>query len=139
MIRTQETAYYMLASIVGKKIDIYPHIGESGFTLDNCSLDKKDQHDYFLRTNREIINFIDRDFRDSINKSSWSSFKTWLYENQELFQLGSDGVFRGVIFTHSNFLNSICQLTEGLLPNNQGLVTSLFFENDMPKFTRIYL
>lgn len=139
MIRAQETAYYMLASHVGKKITIYPHIGESGFTLDNISLEKKDQIEYFFKTNREIINFLDQDFRDSENKSCWPSFLKWLHSNRDLFSKGSDGVLRAVIFSHSNFLNSVFPLDEGILPNNQGLITGPFCLDDKPKFTRLYL
>jgi hypothetical protein len=139
MIRAQETAYYMLALPTRKKITIYPHIGESGFTLDNISLEKTDQYDYFGKTNRDIINFIGLDFRDSENKSCWPSFVKWLQLNRDLFAKGSDGVFRGVIFSHSNFLNSVFPFEEGILPNNQGLITTLFPENESPSFTRLYL
>jgi len=136
MIRAQETAFYMLGT---KKIDVYPHIGEPGLTLDNIGLDKMLQIAYFNTTNREIINFLGIDFRDSFNKSCWLSFLLWLQENRELLQKGSDGVFRAVIFTHSHFLHSLSPQPDGLLPNNQGLITSVFSAEEKPNFRRLFI
>ena len=55
MIRTQETAFYMLAEKIEKPINIFPHIGEKGMGIDNIGLGKERQCEIISKQNLKII------------------------------------------------------------------------------------
>ena len=111
MIRTQETAYYMLAEKVEMPINIFPHIGEKGMSLDNIGYPRIKQREIIHERNPKIIELLnkgkdERGRQNILNKSSWVDFINWTVKNLDLFECGSDGVYRAVIFTHSDFLRS---------------------------------
>jgi hypothetical protein len=111
MLRTQETAFYMLAEKIEKPINIFPHIGEKGMSLDNIGYPKEIQRQILLKHDLKIIEFLDkgideRNRQNLLNKSCWNTFIEWSVKNIDLFECGSDGVYRAIIFTHSDFLRS---------------------------------
>jgi len=127
MIRTQETAYYMLAEKVNMPINIFPHIGEKGFSIDNIGYPRMKQREIINERNPKIIEFLDkgkdeRGRQNFLNKSCWVDFINWTVKNLDLFECGSDGIYRAVIFTHSDFLRS-----QFKLPNEErGGLNSVF-------------
>jgi len=115
MIRTQETAFYMLADKLEKPINIFPHIGEKGMSLDNIGYPKEIQKKIILQNNSKIIKLLEkgndeRGRQNILNKSSWYDFIEWSVKNLDLFECDSDGVYRAVIFTHSDFLRNVFKL-----------------------------
>lgn len=108
MIRAQQTAYYMIASVTGLPIHIFPHIGEKGFTLDNVALPVMIQEKIIGRQNPTALGSLKRGHSDTIlTKSNWLKFIEWATQNLDCFGLGIDVTYRAVIFTHSNFLKSV--------------------------------
>jgi len=115
MIRTQETAYYMLAEKVEMPINIFPHIGEKGMSLDNIGYPRMKQREIIHERNSKIIELLDkgRDERgrqNFLNKSCWVDFINWTVKNLDLFECGSDVIYRAIIFTHSDFLRCLFKL-----------------------------
>lgn len=122
MIRTQETAYYMIAN--GAPIHIIPHVGEAGVTADNYSLPKDKQREIIGRRNPKILDSLDsgidsREKQTYFGKSNWSEFMKWANNNLDKFGKGDDQVYRAVIFTHSHFLENSFKL--GHSKNNSGI------------------
>jgi len=135
MIRTQETAYYMLAEKIEKPINIFPHIGEKGISIDNIGLGKVRQYEIISNQNPKIIELLDkgvdkRDRQNILNKSCWNTFIEWAVKNLDLFECGSDGVYRAVIFTHSDFLRSVFKLPEDQRGDNNSLFHIVFNTKD---------
>ena len=121
MIRTQETAYYMLAKYTGKKINISPHIGEVGLSTDNFSLPVEKQREIIKNRNPDILKSLGKDAREKqtiAGKSNWELFMKWATRNLDFFTKGSDGVYRAVIFTHGIFLKTSFKLKEKINNNN---------------------
>jgi len=121
MIRAQETAYYMTHK---KSINIIPHVGESGLSVDNFAFSKEKQREIISKRNPNIIKSLDNgsDFREVqtiTGKSNWSKFLNWAIKNPKCFAKGSDGVYRGIIFTHSHFLQNSFQSDK--IKNNNGI------------------
>jgi broad specificity phosphatase PhoE len=122
MIRTQETAYYM----VGRPINIIPHIAEDGITLDNYSLSKDAQRKIIGERNPNILASLDkgidsREKQTMKDKSNWNTFLKWAEKNPGSFGKGSDNVYRAVIFTHSKFLQNSLGLSKAdKVKNNNG-------------------
>jgi hypothetical protein len=119
MIRTQETAYYMTQ----KPINIVPHIAESGIGLDNFALTKEKQRAIIGKRNPKILEYLDKgiDSREKQNirdKSSWTAFLKWANNNPKSFSIGSDNIYRAVIFTHSHFLVNTLGLKNKVKNNN---------------------
>ena len=109
MIRTQETAYYMLAKPLGtpNSITIMPYIGEPGAGYDNWAFPREKQLKIMEGRNPDILNYFGDDKSEKQllgNKSNPSWFINWVTRNSGLFEQGSDGYYRAVIFTHSIFL-----------------------------------
>jgi len=124
MIRSQETAYYMTK----QPINVVPHVAEDGITLDNFALTKEKQRTIIGRRNPKILENLDKgiDSREKqtlTKKSSWSAFLKWADNNPGSFSIGSDGVYRAVIFTHSHFLVVSLGLKTKVKNNNGYFVT----------------
>jgi hypothetical protein len=112
---SQETAFYMLADKLEKPINIFPHIGEKGMSLDNIGYPKEIQKKIILQNNSKIIKLLEkgndeRGRQNILNKSSWYDFIEWSIKNLDLFECCSDGIYRAVIFTHSDFLRTVFKL-----------------------------
>ena len=136
MIRAQETAFHMLASVVDKPISIFPHIGEVGITYDNYSLPREEQRKLLKKPiNAGILEKLEKDIDSrepqTLNtKSDFPSFIDWversnvaLIPRSQPYVEGSprsantnstasvinseDEPYRLVIFTHGRFLRSI--------------------------------
>jgi broad specificity phosphatase PhoE len=124
MIRTQETAYYMTK----KPINIVPHVAEDGITLDNFAFTKEKQRGIMGGRNPKILEYLDKgiDSREKQTfkeKSSWTAFLKWAENNPKSFSIGSDGVYRAVVFTHSHFLINTLGLKNRVKNNNGYIVT----------------
>jgi len=124
MIRAQETAYYMTK----QPINVVPHVAEDGITLDNFALTKEKQRAIIGGRNPKILENLDKgiDSREKQTlkkKSSWSAFLKWADNNPESFSIGSDGVYRAIIFTHSHFLVVSLGLKTKVKNNNGYFVT----------------
>jgi hypothetical protein len=115
MIRTQQTAYHMLAKSTKKPIHIFPHIGEKINVRCNIPLSPKEQASIL---ESEIVEQIGIDVRGNVDKhhrSNFSQFLTWVHGLNEkelgtFFGVGDlkgTPVYRAVIFTHGLFLKSI--------------------------------
>jgi hypothetical protein len=139
MIRTQETAYYMLSEKNGKSINIFPHIGEKGIGIDNIGFGKEKQFKIISKQNSKIIEFLnkgvdERGKQNILNKSCWNTFIEWSVKNLDLFECGSDGVYRAVIFTHSDFLRSVFKLPEDQRGNYNSVFNTMFEISDYNQF-----
>jgi broad specificity phosphatase PhoE len=135
MIRTQETAFYMLADKIQKPINIFPHIGEKGMSLDNIGYPKEIQKKIILENNSKIIELLEkgndeRRRQNILNKSSWNDFIEWSVKNLDLFECSSDGVYRAVIFTHSDFLRGNFKLPNDERGNYNSLYHVVFNTKD---------
>ena len=107
-----------------KSINIIPHVGESGLSVDNFAFSKEKQREIISKRNPNIIKSFDNgsDFREAqtiTGKSNWSKFLNWAIKNPKCFAKGSDGVYRGIIFTHSHFLQNSFQSDK--IKNNNGI------------------
>ena len=139
MIRTQETAFYMLAEKTEKPINIFPHIGEKGIGIDNIGYGKEKQREIISTQNLKIIEFLDkgvdeRGRQNILNKSCWNTFIEWAVKNLDLFECGSDGVYRAIIFTHSDFLRSVFKLPEDQRGDFNSVYNTMFEISDYNKF-----
>jgi len=115
LMRSQMTAFYMLAVHEHMPINIMPFVGERGYSPDNLAFTKEKQlqvyKDESLPDIAELIS-LGKDARDKqgwVNKSNFPSFIEWARQNLEFFGQGPDGVYRAIIFTHSQFLQSAFQ------------------------------
>jgi broad specificity phosphatase PhoE len=121
MIRTQETAYYMLAKYTGKKINISPHIAEAGLTSDNFALPLEKQREVIKGRNPDILKSLGKDAREkqtNSGKSNWDLFIPWAINHLDFFNKGSDGIYRAVIFTHAHFLKNSFKSKEKINNND---------------------
>lgn len=141
MIRAQETAFYMLSSGLDLPIHVLPHIGETGFTLDNYSLDQEAQIEIMKKRNSSVIMNLARGLDGRLeqtfwNKSNYELFTKWATKHLDFFTLGSDGRYRAVIFTHSNFLKTAFNMDKKI-DNNEAIYT--VFNSDLETKTYTYL
>jgi len=125
MIRAQETAYYMTK----KPINVVPHVAEDGITLDNFAFTKEKQRVIIGGRNPKILECLDKgiDSREKQTlkeKSSWPAFLKWAENNPESFSIGSDNVYRALIFTHSHFMVKSLGL-KNRVKNNNGYSISI--------------
>jgi len=110
LMRTQETAYYMIAKETGRPINIIPHISEKSLGPTNIAFSKDIQLEMIGKKNPDIPRFLtsnskdDRNHENFFSKSSWENFINWINSNVDFFEKGSDGIYRGIIFTHALFL-----------------------------------
>jgi len=116
LMRTQETAYYMLMEgNDALKYSIFRHVAEEGVGANNSPMDPEPQKDALEKRIPTIRDRIRRDFRgqtDLRHKSNWSMFLEWIvdmaqYDRDVLFHKTetADGtVYRAVLFTHGNFM-----------------------------------
>ena len=106
MIRAQQTAYYMLAQTLQKKIYIMPHIGEKGMGEDNTPITRYQHHlvEKIVEPFSKFVH-IPKNFGKIKQINTIDSFKDWVQrEGFQYFGKGNDNVYRAVIFTHSHFL-----------------------------------
>lgn len=127
MIRAQETAYYMIASTFGKPINVMAHIGEAGLSKDNYSLPVAEQVKILMDRQPGIVKLLlkghdGREPQNMWDKANFEKFLTWAEGHPEYFELGSDGHFRAVIFTHSHFLKHAFHMPT-VLANNDAIHT----------------
>ena len=135
MIRAQQTSYHMLASILEKPINVMAHICEAGFSLDNYAYPVDKQREILEDKSPGISKLLSAglDGRMSHNiwdKSNFDKFLKWASLNPEHFELGSDGRYRAVIFTHSHFLKSAFHMDD-LINNNNAIHTVIDTANDI--------
>lgn len=133
MIRAQQTAYHMLASILEKPINIMAHICETGLSLDNQAY-PVDKQRIILETKSPGVGKLlsagldGRENHTIWDKSDFGKFLTWAVLNPEYFALGSDGRYRAVIFTHSHFLMKAFNM-DNLINNNNAIHTVIDTNN----------
>jgi hypothetical protein len=133
MIRAQQTAYHMLASTLEKPINVMAHICETGVSLDNHAYDIDKQREILEMKSPGIGKLLDagldgRMSHNIWNKSDFGKFLTWASLNPEYFELGSDGHYRAVIFTHSHFLLKAFNMDK-ILNNNNAVHTVIDTDN----------
>jgi len=124
MIRTQETAYYMLAKPLNavNSINIFPHISEAGSGYDNWAFPREKQLKIMGSRNPDILNYfgVDKSKKQSLSdKSSINMFINWAEHNPSIFAKGNDGYYRAVVFTHSIFLRK--WFGPSKIKNNNGI------------------
>ena len=115
LLRTQETAYYMLAQQTNKKINIAPFIAERGIKYNNFTLPKNEQDTILNNIDSEIVKYInkEKDYRKEqniITKSHPEMFFDWANKNLNFFEKGDDNIYRAVIFTHGGFIDYIFKI-----------------------------
>lgn len=126
LMRTQETAYFMLAKHINKEINVAPHIAERSHEYTNFSLHKEEQ-EKFLDTVDPGINKLlkrgkdNRDIQDIRTKSYHQMFYHWANLNLNFFKKGSDGIYRAVVFTHGGFIDT----TFKVAPENNDIVHTI--------------
>ena len=99
LMRTQETAYYMLSKRTGKKINIMPHIAEVGINSSNIAVSKEEQLKFIPKS------AFENDWQNEqtiLNKDKHIYFLKWLNDHINRFEnaKGDDNIYRFVIFTH---------------------------------------
>lgn len=113
MIRAQQTAFYMLK----KPFIVMPFISETGKTYDNIPIsDKAVQVKKMESFSPGISSFIlenESTLQTNSNKADFQEFKNWAkgpgitYFGHTPVELGGDGIYRAVLFTHSSYLKHI--------------------------------
>jgi hypothetical protein len=136
MIRAQQTAYHMLASVLEKPINIMAHICETGLSLDNQAYPIEKQRNILEEKSPGIGKLLDAGLDGRMShtiwdKSNFNKFLTWAELNPEYFELGSDGHYRAVIFTHSHFLMRAFNM-ENLINNNNAIHAVIDTNNKSP-------
>jgi hypothetical protein len=131
----------MLSSTLDLPINVLPHIGETGFTLDNYSLEQETQIDIMKKRNSAVITNLARGLDGRLeqtfwNKSNYELFTKWVTTHLDFFKLGSDGRYRAVIFTHSNFLKTAFKMDKKI-DNNEAIHT--VFNSDLETRTYTYI
>ena len=115
LIRTQETAYFMLAQQTNKKIYVAPHIAERNISYNNMTLPINEQHEILNNIDTEIVKHIDsekdaRKEQNLLTKSYPEMFFNWANKNLNFFEKGDDDINRAVIFTHGGFIEYIFKI-----------------------------
>jgi broad specificity phosphatase PhoE len=131
MIRTQQTAYYMLMENTDLKYSIFPHIAEQGRGYDNFPFAQEKQKEFINKLNPDITPRIEHDARgitDASHKSNWDMFLTWIHtmsdmERSKFFHKTEKGVYRAVVFTHGHFINHNLNLEN--VQNNDVIFTRI--------------
>ena len=133
LMRTQLTAFWQLARYTAghlqKPIHVFPHICEPGRSWDNIPFDTQKQRS--IIKSREILELLDdgNDYRDQQTRETQSNmllFLKFLGTNPSVFSAGTDGIRRGVIFTHSHFLKKIFSLPTNDNIMNNGFIYTKF-------------
>lgn len=122
LLRAQETAWYSLGKPSGKSVNIVPFVAE--VPPDAGPRHRNAQREILAQRNAAVLKSSGLDFRipcsatdaspcDNVNDgtshgSSFSSFLSWLAEEpsrgSRWLVSGSDGILRGVLFTHGQFM-----------------------------------
>ena len=105
LMRTHQTAYYMIAKDTGKKINIIPHIAEHGMGAGDIARSKERQIEILTGKGSQIVNCYGQDWRNEqtiFNKDDKRYFFNWINNNLDKINesRGTDGVYRLLIFTH---------------------------------------
>ena len=133
LMRTQLTAFWQLARYTAghlqKPIHVFPHICEPGRSWDNIPFDSQKQKS--IIKSREILEQLDdgNDYRDQQTRETQSNmllFLKFLGRNPNVFSIDTDGVRRGVVFTHSHFLKKNFQLPTNDNIMNNGFIYTKF-------------
>lgn len=140
LLRAQETAYYMLGKHKkDKPINVMPYLGEimtPPFTYqfpDNIPQSAENQMEIL----KDLTNppfFKGKDEREEPYAPNFQNFLEWAKTHLEWFTKGHDNIYRAIIFTHSNLLQSgfpskhlvnppLKPLHKDKLDNNDFLVT----------------
>lgn len=136
LMRTQLTAFWQLARYTAghqqKPIHVFPHICEPGRSWDNIPFDSQKQRS--IIKSREILEQLDdgNDYRDQQDRQTQSNmllFLKFLARNPSVFSTGTDGVRRGIVFTHSHFLKKIFTLPTNDNIMNNGFIFTKFTLN----------
>jgi broad specificity phosphatase PhoE len=135
MIRTQQTAYYMLMEGTDIKYSIFPHSSEEGRGYDNSPFPQEKQIEFLNRLNPDIRRHIEYDQRgitDVSHKSNWDMFLTWIHtmpddERSKFFfkttnEMGVP-VYRAIVFTHGHFIKHNLHLED--VENNDIIFTRI--------------
>jgi hypothetical protein len=109
LMRTQQTAYYMLSKETNNKINIFPHIAEFNYSkgTGEFAFSREKQKEIYSKIEPDILNKLGEDWRRDqtmLDKNDKLFFFNWLNNNIDKFKIGSDGVYRLVIFTHGGYL-----------------------------------
>ena len=110
LMRTQETAYYMLMEHTDLKYSIFPHIAEKGLGSNNSPMGWDAQKKALEKKIPHVGDRLHQDLRGKLtHKSNWSYFLKWITDLSEkdretLFHKTEDGKYRAVVFTHGHFL-----------------------------------
>lgn len=131
MIRTQETAYYMLMEKTDLKYSVFPHIAEEGRGYDNFPFAQEKQKEFINKLNPDITPRIEHDARgitDASHKSNWNMFLTWIHtmpdaERNKFFFKTDKGVYRAIVFTHGHFIKHNLNLED--VQNNDVIFTRI--------------
>lgn len=112
LIRTQQTAFYMLASHINKSINVAPHVAERSMVSSNMSLPKEKQLDILNNIDPNIIPFLkkgkDLSAEENIHTKAYPEmFYHWANLNTDFFEKGSDNIFRAVVFTHGGNIDTM--------------------------------
>lgn len=112
LIRTQQTAYYMLASHINKSINVAPHIAERNMNVTNMPLSKDEQHKVLNKIDPNIVKFLKKgkdasSIEDIYTKSYPEMFYNWANLNTDFFEKGKDNIFRAVVFTHGGYIDTM--------------------------------
>jgi broad specificity phosphatase PhoE len=131
LLRTQETAYFMLAKHVNKPINVAPHIAERSQVFTNFSLSKNEQVEILRKIDPEIINFLnrgkdDRELENVTTKSYPEMFYDWANSHLDFFEKGSDGIYRAVVYTHGGYIDTTFKIG---VDNNDIVYTSINSKN----------
>jgi|UniRef100_A0A6C0H0F0 broad specificity phosphatase PhoE len=144
LMRTQETAYFMLAKHVKKPINISPHIAERGQSYSNYQLPKKEQQKIFNNIDPDIVKYLnlgkdDRDSQDIRTKSYPEMFYHWANTHLDFFELGpslegsslegSDNIYRAVVFTHGGYFDNAFKIN----PENNDILYTTINKNNYKK------
>ena len=134
LMRTQETAYFMLAQHINKPINVAPHIAERSQEYTNFSLSTEKQYKFLETIDPKIILFLEkgkdnRDLQDVKTKSYPEMFYNWANTHLDFFEKGNDDVYRAIVFTHGGYIDT----TFKILVENNDIVHTLINSNNYKK------
>jgi broad specificity phosphatase PhoE len=134
LMRTQETAYFMLAKHIDKPINVAPHIAERSQEYTNFSLPREKQHKFLETIDSQIISFLEkgkdnRNLEDVKTKSYPEMFYNWANTHLDFFEKGDDNIYRAVVFTHGGYIDKTFKIS----PENNDIVHTSINSNNYKK------
>ena len=129
LIRTHQTAYYMISKNTNKRINIMPHIAETGYGSGEIARSKDRQIEIYKSKGSKITDLFDNDWRDEqiiLNKDNKIYFFNWINNNLDKLKdaKGTDGKYRLIIFSHGNWIKETLNVTtlgNGWHPDNNNM------------------